>query len=351
MFKETNKGAISMDENAAVTKENSAGRDKNSYDKNSSNKKGGKSGAPGRENMAQEMKNRLKLAGDSFGGGFSDSAGGNSGKFSFRSSGVAGGKSGGSGNLNAGFQVPRLDPGKKLLAMKGSRQPVFSRTGAMRSKLAGRSAFNQASGLKATQQNNIGTSSDQQRSTQDKAWEGTTAGGTAAGGTGVSPGGAGAGGGSGIVTSPSLDNTSDFGGGGGGGSGVDTTIPEASAPADESPWAGLPQKAMMLIMLSAALSVAGGLLVKATWPPLRIAGMVLCGVAIVLAGMAAAIGIQLITQYGQGMMGAVYTLGGGVAMAAAVMGMTGANIGPITPMWMAAIAGIIGLLGSMMGGK
>ncbi len=359
MFKDTNKGAVSMDENEAAkdesadaSKDKPAPAEKTAADANAP--------APGQGNMEQEM--MAKMAGG-FGGGLSTSMGSGDAKVSgmggfgnkFNSGAV--GKQSAFGNIGSSFQTsPKFDQRRKLLAMSTSKRPVFSSAKGGKSGPFGKGSYAQAKGLRATQKTGMGSSADQQRSTQDKAWEGATADGTAAGGAGVTAGQ----GGSGIVTSPSLDNTNTSGGGG---TQTDPVMNDTPTATDVSPWAGLPQKAMMLIMLSAMLSAIGGWVVQLGQKLMAVPytasigafvygiGILICTIALAVAAMAIMIGVKLMSTYGQSMLGGIYTLGGGVATAAAIMAMTGASIGPITPLWMAAIAGILGLLGSMAGGK
>jgi drug/metabolite transporter (DMT)-like permease len=151
-----------------------------------------------------------------------------------------------------------------------------------------------------------------------------------------------------------VDNTNT---GGGGGNTPDPTITSPTTPEDVSPWKGLPEKAMMYVMLSAMLSVIGGILCEigkdgTFWTYLLyIIGVILCVAAMALAAMAIVIGIQLASQYGQGMLGAIYIVGGGCGIIAAIAALTGAveEATGISAMWWAAITGIIGLLGSMAG--
>ena len=360
MFKDTNKGAVSMDENEAAKDESAdASKDKPApEDKKAEDPNAAAAGQGG--NMEQEM--MARMAGG-FGGGLSSTMGNGGGKVSnmggfgnkFNSGEI--GKPTAFGNIGSGFQTsPKFDQRKKLLAMSSSKRPVFSSAKGKKSGQIGKGAFAQAKGLRATQKTGMGSNADQQRSTQDKAWEGSTADGTAGGGAGVTPGE----GGSGIVTSPSLDNTNTSGGGG---NQPDPVINDTPTSTDVSPWAGLPQKAMMLIMLSAMLSAIGGWVVKLGKQLMAVPytasigafvygiGILICTIALAVAAMAIMIGVKLMSTFGQTMLGSIYTLGGGVATTAAIMAMTGANIGPITPLWMSAIAGILGLLGSMAGGK
>jgi hypothetical protein len=363
MFKETNKGAgLAMDEAAKAAaakpeepKEAAAGDEGKAQDPNQ--------GAPDQSNMAQSMMG--KLQGGSI-GSLTSSMGGGSNKLSGMggfgnkfNQGATGGKSGFSAGIGTGFQgMPKFDQRKgKMMAMKASSRPVFSSSAAGKKAKFGTGAMSQAKGMRATQKTYSGTSIDAARSTQDKAWEGSTGSGDASGGAGLSDGGAG------IVTSPSLDNGSGNTGGGGTGTSDTPTIPDASSPTNVSPWAGLLQQAMMYILLAAVLAAVGGYLVKAGTAMLsnpytaalgamiRMIGMALCLVAIGLGLMALMAGIKVMSTHGQALLGTVYVIGGGVAIAAGAMGMTGGNAGPITPMWMAAIAGVIGLMGSMFGGK
>jgi len=356
MFKDTNKGSLAAgeappkDEAKDASKAEAAVKEeKPAVDANTP--------APG----AQEMTG--KLAGGSFGGGLSSSMGGGNSKFSNMggfgnkfNSGATGAKGPGLSNLGGGFQSsPKFDQRKKLLAMNGSKTPVFSKSKGAKGAF-GKGSYAQAKGLKTMQKSYNGREIDSLAGTQNKAWTGSTAQGDATGGTGVTTGD----GGAGVVTSPSVDNTNT---GGGGNNTTDPTITNPTTPEDVSPWKGLPEKAMMYIMLSAVLSVIAAMLVKAGQKMMlvlytEIPGMILYGLGIalaaaaaVLAGMAIAIGIQLM-GFGQGMMGTIYTLGGAVAMvaaAAAVFGSIETALG-VSVTWMAAIAGILAMIGSMAGG-
>ncbi len=136
------------------------------------------------------------------------------------------------------------------------------------------------------------------------------------------------------------------------------TVPTAVPPADVSPWQGMPQKAMSLILKSAALSIVGALLVStgqalmccpytfAAGLAMYIAGIIVCIAALMMAIAAIMIGIALMTTFGQVMLGSIYTIGGGFAAAAAIMAMTGIA-GIVGVLWLAGIASIIGALGMM----
>jgi len=358
MFKDTNKGSLGMDAPAVPaeeakdsSKDGAAKEEKPAVDPN----------APAPGGGVQDMMG--KLAGGSFGnGGLSNSMGSGGSKFSNMggfgnkfNSGAAGAKSPGFGSVGAGFQnSSKFDARKKLLAMKGSKTPVFSKSKGAKGAF-GKGSLGQAKGLKSMQKSYSGKEIDSLAGTQNKAWTGSTAEGDATGGTGLTSGD----GGAGVVTSPSVDNTNTSGGG-------DTPDPTITDPGnngeDVSPWKGLPEKAMMYIMLSAVLSVIAAALVKAGKKMMlvvytEVPGMILYGIGIALAAcaaalavMAIAIGIQLM-GFGQGMLGAIYTLGGGVALvaaAAAVWGSISTALG-VSVAWMAAIAGILAMLGSMAG--
>ncbi len=376
MFSNTNKGFISMEE--AAPQEQPA------------EQPGGESAvpapiaevpaespAPVKTDMAEQMV--AKLVKTPPGGGLSGVMGSGSGKFNIMGGGAGGGfgnnfgkgsafggKSVGLGEIGSTFPVnrtfkqPRKALTKKTLAMKSAFRPVYSKTGGGKNA-TGKGAFSQAKGVKTAQRSYIGTNADAARSTQDKAWEGST---TEGDERAVAGGGAGLGteaGGSGLVTSPSLDNVGSVGGAGN----VDDPVTSVSTPIDVSPWQGLPQLAMMMIMISSMLSVLGAQLMQmgqqlmatpdmtgasqAQGTALRAAGMAMAGIAIGLGGAATALGGVLSTVNGQAAMGGIYATGGGVATAAGVVAMTsdGSQAAAVSPTWMSGIAGVLSLLGSM----
>ena len=157
-----------------------------------------------------------------------------------------------------------------------------------------------------------------------------------------------------MVTSPSLDNGSSGGGGGGTGVNDEPVVPDTSASTDaDKSLTSMANMAMMLILLSAILSAIGAALIKAAITPLiylKTIGMILAGIAIALGVAAIAIGVMIMVSKGQAMMGAIYTIGGGVAVMAGIAAFSGAALGVSALMW-SAIAGIIGLLGAMAGGS
>ena len=369
MFKDTNKGAgLAMEEGPKAPKAPEAkasASDEAAPDANQA--------APDQANMAESMMGKLQGGNigsltSSLGGGSNKMSGmgGFSNKFN---QGATGGKSGFTAGIGTGFQgMPKFDQRKgKMLAMKAASRPVFSSSKAGKKGQFGAGAFGQARGMRATQKSYSGANIDSARSTQDKAWEGSTGSGDTSGGAGLSDGGAG------IVTSPSLDNGSGSTGGGGADAAGEPVVPDQKGIRDVSPWAGMPQKAMMLILLSAILSMIGGALVKAghaasvalgTGELLVAAGLVICGIAAALGAAALVIGIMLMASYGQTLMGSLYTLGGGLAIAGAFMAMAGGGTpgsaisgmmfqsmtALFSPYIMLAAAAGVALVGSMAGG-
>src|SRR3989338_445089 len=363
MFKDTNKGSglgMEADPNAAKKEpeanpapaDEAAAQDANPAD-------------PGQgANMGQDM--MAKLQGGSMGGSLTSSLGGGSSKFSAMggfgnkfNSGATGAKAGFTSGIGTGFGgMPKFDARKnKMLAMKGNARPVFSGAKAGGKGSYGPKSLGQAKGLRNQQKSYTGKEVDQMRSTQDKAWTGSTAeGNVGAGGAGLGDGGAG------VMTSPSLDTGGSSGGGGGAGVGNEPVVPPATPPTDDSPWKGLPEKAMALIVLSVGLAVAGSLLVDAGYAAAAVvgagtwmitAGKILCGIAAAIAVGAIIIGIQLMASHGQSMMGAIYTLGGGVSATRGVLAGWGDPTTSLSApsMMLLAAAAVVSLFGSMMGGK
>lgn len=369
MFKETNKGAglaMETDPNKAQgapktsAAENAAGAaDGQSADPNAAQ--------PEQANMAGDM--MAKLQGGNM-GSLTSQLGGGSSKFSgmggFNNKfgqGATGAKTGFSSGIGSGFSsMPKFDSRKnKMLAMKGSARPVFGGAKSGKSGKIAPGAFGQAKGMRAIQQSYSGASIDGARSTQDKAWEGTTGeGAVSGGGAGLSDGGAG------IVTSPSLDNSGSGGGGGGAGTPQEPTVPDAPAPTNVSPWAGVLNQIAMLLMLAAVLSALGSMLIKVanSMSTAVVAGVIAQALRIagyIMAGLAMAIGAYVIYlaatevmgKYGQTFLGSVYMIGGVTAIVAGGMAMAGAfgMVAMFNPMWMSAATAAISLIGGMLGGK
>jgi hypothetical protein len=376
LFTDTNKGLMSMEEAAPQEQaaEQTAGE---SAAPDAVAEATAGSPEPVKTDMAEQMV--AKLVGTPAGGGLAGVMGSGAGKLNLMGGGLGGGfgsnlgkgaafgnKSVGMGEIgstfpmNRTFKQPKKALTKKAMAMAGGLRPVYSKPGGGKNS-TGKGAFSQAKGVKSAQRSFIGTNSDAARSTQDKAWEGSAAEGTE---RAIAGGGSGLGseaGGSGIATSPSLDNVGSVGDAGN----TDDPATAVSPPLDVSPWQGLPQLAMMLIMLSSMLAVMGAQLMQmgqqlmatpdmtgasqAQGTMLRAAGMAMAGVAIALGGTATALGGALSTVNGQAAMGGIYATGGGVATAAGVVAMTsdGSQAAAVSPTWMSGIAGVISLLGSM----
>jgi hypothetical protein len=351
MFKETNKGAVSMDENAPAKPAEpkpAAADEAKAQDAN-------QPAAPDQSNMAQSMMGKLQGASM---GSLTSSLGGESNNFSGMggfgnkfNQGALGAKSGFTAGIGAGFQnMPKFDQRKnKMLAMKAPSKALFSKAKSANGAKVGKGAYNQAKGLHGIQTSYTGANIDSARSTQDKAWSGTTGdGSTDATGAGVSNGGAG------IVTSPSLDNGSGSTGGGSVGSEGNASVPDTSNPASVSPWASLISRIMMLLMISCILIGVAALVAKIPVYGKMIA-MILAAIAAALALAAIVMAIQLMSTYGQTMLGMLYMIGGGLVMAGAIMAISGmdkfAKGTLLTPLWLAAGAGIVGLMGSMFSSK
>ena len=362
MFKDTNRGAgLSMEAaDPAKAAADKAAADKAAADKAAADSAGGDSGqpAPEQNNMSQDMMG--KLQGGSM-GSLTNSLGSGASKFSSMggfnnkfNQGAVGAKTGFSSGIGSGFAgMPRFDQRKgKMLAMKSSARPVFSGSKAGKKGQFGAGSFGQAKGMRDMQKSYTGTNVDSARSTQDKAWEGSTAEGDAgAGGAGLGDGG----GGAGVMTSPSLDNGSGGGGGGAAGTAAEPVIPEASSPANVSPWASLVTMIMVLVLVSAILSfIASKLSGTVFGYPIAV---IVAGIAAMIAGIALVMSIMLMAQYGQALLGSLYLIGSGLALAAAVAALAGGSEAVMAPgpattvMWLAAGAGVITLMGSMFAGK
>ncbi|MDA8132033.1 MAG: hypothetical protein M0011_11070 [Elusimicrobia bacterium] len=366
MFKETNKGAVSMEEAPAKP----AGPPKDAAPKDASGEEPqtAEPAPPGGDNMAQDMMAKLQGGNmasltSQLGGGSNNMS--NFGGFSNKyGQGSMGPKTGFTSGIGAGFSsMPKFDQRKsKMLAMKGGARPVFGGAKAGSKGTIGKGAFNQAKGMRAIQKSYTGNSIDGARSTQDKAWEGTTGEGDASGGAGLSDGGAG------IVTSPSLDNADGMHGGGALGNGTDPGTPTTpDVPKDVSPWADLLAQSMQSLLMAALLAYIGGKLCKigldgmkksSFWPFIGylivyIIGAVMCLYALKLSVDALNNGMSLINDYGQKLLGTAYVIGGVMGIINSIMGLMGQTQGVagFTMGWMSAVMAMIGAVGGMMGGK
>lgn len=362
MFADKNKGVIGFDENAAAAKAAAEG---------DAEAAASEEAAPDAEeasdnsNMADPQAALAKLQGASATGLSTSLSGGGSGKMmmgGFKTGQGAFGPKVGFTDMGAGKFAPMRSPTKgKLTAMAAAKQAVRGSKSASAAKKA-KGAFNQANAVRDVQKSYGATNIDSMRSTQDQAWEGTTGEGDVSGGAGLGTGD----GGAGIVTSPSLDNASS-----GGGSGDYDTPGEYNyedpGATDISPWNDAASSAMTNLLLAAVLAVAGGYLISAGkklinnpytmvagWA-LIIAGVGMCLTALYLAVDAMIKGFEIMNEHGQGIMGMIYVLGGIAGMANAILCMVnGFSEKPVvdktTVLWLAAITGLVGMLGGMMNG-
>lgn len=346
MFKDTNKGAISLDENATASAANKQAEQK---PEPAAAEGTADQGAPGEGGMSGDMAEKLQGA---MGGSLTSSLGGGSSKFSGMggfgnkfNSGATGGKSGFTSIGNSFSAMPKFDQRKnKMLSMKGSYKPQVTSGKGGKYTSQGSKARNQLSAMRATQKSYTGNNIDSLRSTQDKAWEGTTPDGAADGGAGVSDGGAG------IVNTPSLDNA---GSSTGGGSEGDVSVPDASNPTDESPWKSLLASLKSMLMMAVVLSFVGYALIQlgdstgGFWGPIiRAIGMALC---IAAAGMAMMVVVKAISlMKTEALLGTLYMLGGVATAAGAIACMMKKNPLPLSPLWLLAGGGVLALITSML---
>ncbi len=344
MFKDTNKGAISLDENATASAANKQAEQK---PEPAAAEGTADQGAPGEGGLSGDMAEKLQGA---MGGSLTSSLGGGSNKFSGMggfgnkfNSGSTGGKTGFTSIGNSFSAMPKFDQRKnKMLSMKGSYKPQVTSAKGGKYTSQGSKARNQLSAMRATQKSYTGNNIDSLRSTQDKAWEGTTPDGAADGGAGVSDGGAG------IVNTPSLDNAGSSTGGGAEG---DVSVPDASNPTDESPWKSLLASLKSQLMMAVMLSFVGYALIKLKNTPyiggfLYALGMALCAAAIAMAMMVVVKAISLMKT--EALIGSLYMLGGLATVGGAVGAMMEKPPTWLTPLWWLAGAGVLALITSML---
>jgi hypothetical protein len=345
MFKDTNKGAgLAMEEDPSKK----AAKPADGAPVSAGEEAAQEQPATEQGNMAQEMMG--KLQGGNI-GELSSSMGGGSNKFSSMggfgnkfNQGQMGAKTGFTSGIGSGFQgMPKFDSRKaKMTAMKPSAKPVFSKAGAGKKGKFGTGAFGQAKGMRATQKSYSGNQADQMAHTQTAAWTGATPEGSVDGGAGLGDGGAG------IMSSPSLDTAGSGGGGGGAGNPDDVATPETPSPEDVSPWKNLLANIMMLVIISCLLSYIAAN-IQLWW-----VRWIVAAIALILALAAIAMAAKIMGEYGQKMMGALYIIGGMMAAYSAIMAFGGSSDkapGTEKIMWALLGAGVISLVGSMLGGK
>jgi hypothetical protein len=351
MFKDTNKNTgLAMEADPSKAAAAKAAADKAAADKAAAENPAAEGGdpnqaAPEQSNMASDMMGKLQGGG---GGSLTSSLGGGGSKFSAMggfgnkfNQGSVGAKTGLNTGIGSGFAgMPKFDSRKgKMLAMKGAARPVFSGAKGGKTASMGPKSRNQLDAMRNTQKSYTGSNTDSLRSTQDKAWEGSTAEGDASGGAGL-----GSGGGAGVMTSPSLDNSSTGGGGNGSGNPATPVVPPASGPTDTSPWGDLISECMQLVLLSSIMSAAAAYMCASKIPWVYVVGVILAAVAAIIAVMAIVKAIELMGKHGQALLGGLYCLGGVLAGVAAVMALTGSSKtggmpSMVTALWIAAGGG------------
>lgn|GEM_PF-3256264 len=296
-----------------------------------------------------------KLAGGSIGqlssqlgGKFGGAPGNFSNKFA---SGEYGAKGVGSGGVMGSFQKPVFNKPGNLAALASARKiNVNARTAAKFG--TGRGSFGQALGIRTQLAANRGvTKVDTMRSNTDQAWQGQTM----SGGVSASAGGVDSGDGSGVVSSPSLDNTNVPTSGGE----VDTSSPDAGTASDATPWAKLTALAQLLLIIANILVMVVGLLStiakKLMKNPMTAAiGAMVMAIAVMVAGIAAALGAavsaignMLKSTYGQSIAGTGLMTSGAITMGAAFAALGGGAIALMASV-MAAISSGVSMLSSMM---
>ena len=222
---------------------------------------------------------------------------------------------------NTAPPVSALPAKGPLPASGGASKAAFSRTDADRQTRL----LSQAGKLNSMQKS-YGSSLASSRSAQDEAWGGSA--GAAAGGAAALSGGV-----AGVLSVASVEEPA---------LGAGPVVLEAAAQEDDSaPWKSMAVLAMSLLLLSAFFSAMD----SSAMPD--VAGHMLCGLSMALGLAALALGGIVAAKYGQGLLGGIYMIGGGVAVTAGLMALTRASLGPVSSLWMSAIAGIIGLLGAM----
>jgi len=342
MFKEANKGAISFDEEEINKNKEEEPKEEQPVVNEKNNQLEVNLGFDNKPRLQTDMKF-----------GLSSDIGSGSNKFSAL---------GGFGNhmgkfgpqVGSGFSKNDFDKNSllktanagKLSPIKSQKRPVIAQGYKFQNVKGGKSAFDQAKAIKSMQLAPNYGKADTARSNLDKAWEGGTGGGGSVGlpngGSGISDGG------SGVVQTPStLDNIGDTTGG----INPNTNVPDVPGYKFDTPWAGLIQKAMMFLMISALLAGIASMVAKIKpWGLIVAIGLALAAVA--LGVMVIMIGMQLMKQFGQNKLGMIYIIGGGIAIASAIAAIAGVWISwaAMLAKILAAAAGIIGMFASMAAG-
>lgn len=343
MFKEANKGKVSLDEPQPAAKDEKSKEPEASSDANA-----GEQPNPQDEMNAQlQGAAQIGLSGDVGSGNKFSSLGGFGNKM-----GSFGPKVGFS-NMGSGFSnMPKFQDRKnKLLAMNSKKFGVSKASRISTKKGDAGKSLGRAQAIKNTMRSYQGTNSDTIRATSDAAWEGTTGEGTTGvGGEGISNGGAG------IVETPSsLNDVTPSGGGPG-----DYNYPGSTNYDLDNPWGNMLDQCLMYLMLAAALSYAGSLLIQAGqkaggwWGiALMVMGWILCIAALLMAIKVVMNGIELMTKYKQAKLGTIYLIAGLAAVTAAGLAMAGQWYSSAAGYvgYFAGAAGILAMLGSMAAGS
>jgi hypothetical protein len=345
IFKEANKGAISFDEEETNKNKEEEPKEEQPVVNEKNNQLEVNLGFDNKPRLQTDMK--FGLSSDIGSGSNKFSAlggfGNHMGKFGPQ---VGSGFSKNDFNKNSLLKTANAG---KLSPIKSQKRPVIAQGYKFQNVKGGKSAFDQAKAIKSIQLAPNYGKADTARSNLDKAWEGGTSGGgdvgVPSGGSGISEGG------SGVVQTPStLDNIGDTTGG----VNPNTNVPNVPGYKFDTPWAGLTQQAMLLLMISAFLTWIIAILIKSPDPTgiTKMIAYILLGIALMLAAMVMMIGFNLMSQYGQNKLGMIYLIGGGVAAGAAIAALSGLGIAShmLIAKILAAAAGIIGMFASMAAG-
>lgn len=354
MFAEGNKGKVTGVGDFAVSEESQRDEEQES----DASAQESPQADPAADEMAQQLAG--KLVGKQMGGLSSQLGGGNNrfknwgGNFGNKFGNTFGPEGVDSDGVMGSFHRPTFKK-NKLLSMRRPHS-ISGRRSAMSYKGGLKGSYGQAKAVKSQQKNYTGTDIDSAKSTQDEAWSGTT------GGGGLSAGGGGIGsGGAGLVTSPSLDNLDQAVGGGSDpdvydyGGDVDTTPPDASPWAELVKWAGIAlMVANLLIVIVSLMAKIANVLMSNPWTWAAGAALKLKAAYIALyvagtlgAGVAAA-GVYIMTQYGQTLLGSVYTIAGAVTATTAFAALAGVKMFANNMLVLAAVSSVIQLIGGFV---
>ncbi|MBI4051633.1 MAG: hypothetical protein HY400_03930 [Elusimicrobia bacterium] len=244
------------------------------------------------------------------------------------------------------FQKPNFTTRVKGTTL--AKRAVSSQKLTSRGKNLSAKAYNQAMGVRSGQQPAVGAGTvDPMKFTADNAWEGQTAAGAGGAVTGAGVGT----GGSGLVTSPSLDNPKSSGGGGTAGcQGQDCWKFSGLPPKPDEPWRWATRLGEAFVKAALLLTIIGAGLQKLVGIPFIGQALFAIGSTIKVIGAGLAMMLAplggILMGYGQTSLGMMYTVGGAFLAAQAII--------PFLPgsmtMWTIATTVIMSLLQSRMGG-